>query len=91
LGGLGVIVAALFLLSPALFPWYFSWVAVLLPLVPVTGLLVLSALLPLYYLRFMFAARGDTAFFDTTIVWFEYGPALILIALGVWRERRMAR
>jgi len=86
-----IIVAALFLLSPALFPWYFSWVAVLLPLVPVTGLLVLSALLPLYYLRFMFAARGDTAFFDTTIVWFEYGPALILIALGVWRERRMAR
>jgi alpha-1,6-mannosyltransferase len=52
-----LIVAGVFLLSPTQFPWYYVWMIPFLVIRPRYALLVLSALLPLYYLRFYFQAR----------------------------------
>ena len=73
------IVAALFLLSPTQFPWYYTWLVPLLVLTPQVPLLLLTALLPIYYLRFYFAVRGEAVVFDLGIVWLEYAPVWILI------------
>jgi len=82
------IVAALFLLSPTQFPWYWLWLLPLLAVRPSPGLLVLTATLPLYYLRFRFAALGQAAWFDYGVVWLEYVPVWILLA---WEARRQWR
>lgn len=83
-----LIVAALFLLSPAQFPWYYLWVIPFMTISPRLSLLVLNALLPLYYLRFYFLAHGQAETFDHLIVWFEYVPVWVLI---VWEWTRPER
>lgn len=82
------LVAALFLLSPAQFPWYGLWFVPLLALRPRWSLLWLTALLPLYYLRFYFSARGQVTVFDHGIVWVEYVPVWLLLAREWYRVRR---
>lgn len=82
------LVAGLFLLSPAQFPWYALWFIPLLALRPRWSLLWLSALLPLYYLRFYFSARGKVAVFDHGIVWVEYVPVWLLMAREWYRVQR---
>jgi hypothetical protein len=74
-------VAALFLLSPTQFPWYYIWMLPLLAIRPRASLLSLTVLLPLYYLRFYFKARGNEGVFDNGIVWIEYAPVWLLL---VW-------
>ena len=66
-----LIAAALVLLSPTQFPWYYLWVLPLLVIKPRFSLLLLGALLPLYYLRFYYAARDNVGVFDYYIVWLE--------------------
>ncbi len=78
-------VAALFLLSPTQFPWYYLWMLPLLALVPLQSLLLLTALLPLYYLRFYLEGHGLVNLFDYWIVWLEYLPVLALMAYQ-WRR-----
>ena len=86
------VVAALFLLSPTGYPWYFVWLAPLLAVVPVTGLLALTVMLPLYYLRFYFAERGQAEVFDTYVVWLEFAPVyLLLLAQALGRVGRQVR
>jgi hypothetical protein len=46
---------------------------------PRFSLLLLTALLPLYYLRFRFVALDRVGVFDHGIVWLEYGPVWILL------------
>jgi hypothetical protein len=86
------VAAAAFLLSPTQFPWYYLWVLPFLVLRPRLSLLLLTALLPLYYLRFHCqalelagAATGAVWFFDYGIVWLEYLPVLALLAVEWWR------
>jgi hypothetical protein len=79
--------AALFLLSPAQFPWYFLWVLPFLVLRPRFSLLLFTALLPLYYLRFHLKARGAAAWFDHGVVWIEFVPVWILLAWEGWRSQ----
>lgn len=67
---------ALFLLSPTQFPWYYVWVAPLLCLFPSRGLILATALLPLYYLYFHLAPRGLAHVQIYGVVW--------LIWLPVW-------
>lgn len=81
------ITAGLFMLGPTQFPWYYLWMLPMLALWPSPGLLVLSATLPLYYLRFWLAAEGRADLFDDWLVWLEYLPAWALLA---W-EARSAR
>ena len=72
-------VTAMFMLSPVQFPWYFLWLLPLLALRPSPALLLLTATLPLYYLKFHYAARGDAAFFHYRIVWVEFAPVWVLL------------
>ncbi len=74
-----LVVAALFLLSPTQFPWYYIWMLPLLAIRPRASLLSLTVLLPLYYLRFYFDARGNVDVFDNGIVWIEYVPVWCLL------------
>ncbi len=77
------VVATLLLVSPAQFPWYFTWILPLLAAVPFAPLLALTATLPMYYLRFHFAAAGDARTFDNVVVFLEWVPVwgLLLRAL----------
>jgi alpha-1,6-mannosyltransferase len=69
-----LVLAALFMLSPTQFPWYFLWVIPFLVIRPRFSLLLLGASLPIYYLRFYFKAHGCSQIFDNYIVWLEYVP-----------------
>lgn len=83
------IVAAAFLLSPTQFPWYYLWFLPLLALAPRFSLLLLTALLPLYYLRFYFDLKGMVEWFDYGIVWVEFLPvwALLIRETCIGRRR----
>ena len=82
-----LIIAALFLLSPTQFPWYYLWFLPFLTIHPRTSLLLLTALLPLYYLRFHFKAINSVEAFDLGIVWIEYVPVWLLL-IWEWYESR---
>ena len=69
-------IGALLLLSPTQCPWYYGWLAILLPLFPMRGFLVLTATLPLYYIYFHLAARDMAE-------WFRYG-VVVAIWLPAW-------
>jgi hypothetical protein len=60
------VVAALFLLSPTQYPWYTIWLTPLLCLYPQRGLVLLTVLMPIYYLRFNHQIPID--FFNDVIV-----------------------
>jgi hypothetical protein len=86
-----LVIAALFLLSPTQFPWYYVWLAPFLALCPSFALLALTAALPLYYLRFYFDARDQVALFDYGIVWLEYLPIMALLIVEWIAMRRHSR
>lgn len=85
------IAAALFLLSPTQFPWYYLWLLPMLVLAPSNALLWLTALLPLYYLKFYLDARGQVDFFHNRIVWVEFAPVWLLLGREWWSRRRGRR
>jgi uncharacterized membrane protein len=85
------LVAALFLLSPTQYPWYTIWLAPLLCLYPQRGLLLLTALLPIYYLRFYFDARDQTELFDQYIVWLQYLPVYVLLLIDYFLPNQEPR
>jgi hypothetical protein len=75
-------VAALFLLSPTQFPWYYTWVVPLLALRPRWSLLAYTALLPLYYLYYVHDRHGPW-------IWVEHVPVWLLLTLeSILRTRR---
>ncbi len=80
------VTAAMFLLGPAGFPWYFSWLAVLLVACPMRPLLWLTALLPLYELRFVFEDLGNAMPFHDWIVWAEFGPVWLGLSWMAWKR-----
>lgn len=84
------VVAALFLLSPAQFPWYAVWLLPLLALRPVPALLLLTPLLALYPLRFYFLAQGDLTRFDHGLVWLIWLPVWAALAWQ-FRPRSLGR
>lgn len=82
------IVAAIFLLSPTQFPWYFLWVMPFLALQPTPSMLLLSATLLIYYLRYYFEGIARVEVFDQGIVWLEYVPVWCLLILECARIRK---
>jgi hypothetical protein len=85
--------AVLFFLSPTQFPWYYLWLLPFLALRTSFALLLLTALMPIYYLRFYFEARQATDIFDDWIVWLQYGPAWFLLIYKAlqsnsWRDAK---
>lgn len=87
----GLIATATFLLSPAQFPWYFLWVAPFLPILPLSGLIVLTATLPLYYVAFHYFSFGTIETFKSSIVWLIWCPAWILLSLDLILSTLRAR
>jgi hypothetical protein len=93
--------AALFLIGPLGFPWYFVWCVPLLPFARARSWFLLPALLMVYYLRFWFQYRHqqlgfpseESALqsFDSVVVTAEF--ALFFLALGLetvygkWRKQ----
>jgi alpha-1,6-mannosyltransferase len=80
------IVAALFLLSPTQLPWYWLWMLPMLVVRPSPGLLLLTATLPLYYVRFPLRELGYSNWFNHGVVWLQFGPSLLLLAWEAWRR-----
>ena len=78
-------VIALFLLSPAQFPWYGTWALVFLPFWPLAGLIGLTVFLPLYYASFHFVASGEYGGIARWLVWLEWVPIWLLLAFDVHR------
>ncbi|MEM9044534.1 MAG: hypothetical protein AAGC81_07545 [Pseudomonadota bacterium] len=86
--GVVVVSALLVLLGPTGYPWYYAWLLPFLCLTPNRGLLLLGALLPLYYLRFAMVDWGIGHHFDAWIVWIEFLPPLALITWDMTRRAR---
>ena len=84
-----LVVAAIFLLSPTQYPWYYVWLVPFLAIRPRFSLLLLTVLLPLYYLRFYLNARDQAAIFDRAIVWVEYVPVWLLLIREWYAGRRV--
>ncbi|MFI5324138.1 MAG: hypothetical protein ACHQ6U_11580, partial [Thermodesulfobacteriota bacterium] len=82
------IIAFVFLISPTEFPWYYTWLLPFLCLQPRYSLLILTAMLPLYYLRYYLEPRGELSAFTNVVVWFEFVPVWMLLLLEWWRGRR---
>jgi hypothetical protein len=76
-----LIVAALFLISPTQFPWYYTWMVPLLVIRPKVSLLIYPLLLPLYQLQYL----------GGYIVYIEHIPILILFMLEmkgvIWKDQ----
>ncbi len=85
-----LIVAAQFLLSPAQFPWYATWVFILLPFVPLTGLLAITVTIPLYYISFVFAAQHTYELFNGWVLWVIWVPVWLLLMRDGLKWRRDA-
>lgn len=93
-GSLGIhrkallIIGGAFLLSPAQFPWYYTWLLPFLCVAPSPGFLALTALLPLYYLQYYFPpTAGEAGIFGSAVVWVEFVPVWALLAWEWWRFR----
>lgn len=79
------IVAFAFLVSPTQFPWYYTWLIPLLAIKPRFSLLLFTALLPLYYLRYYFEPREQLEIFSNVIIWIEFVPVWVLL---IWEWRK---
>jgi hypothetical protein len=82
------VVAALFVLSPTQYPWYYIWLLPFLALNPNAPLILYTALLSLYYLRPYFTSQSMKSIFDHGIVWLEHGPVLVLLVRQWWVGRK---
>lgn len=79
------IAAGLFLVIPTQFPWYFTWLLPLLALYPVRGLVLLTPLLPLYYMQYYLGPRGLGEYQGGLVVWIEFVPVWTLLLMDrVW-------
>lgn len=86
-----LIVGGAFLLIPAQFPWYYTWLLPFLCVAPSPGFLALTALLPLYYLQYCFPPHvGETGIFGNAVVWAEFVPVWALL-LWEWRRFRASK
>ena len=79
------LIAAMIFLSPTGYPWYFIWLAPLLPFVPLPAVLALFVLAPFYWLRFQL---GDEALiYQWGVVSVAFGIPLILFAHAYFQRR----
>ncbi|MYH39542.1 MAG: hypothetical protein F4154_00870 [Candidatus Dadabacteria bacterium] len=87
-----LVIGGAFLLSPAQFPWYYTWLLPFLCVALSPGFLALTALLPLYYLQYYFPSHPEEmGMFRNAVVWMEFGPVWALLAWEWWRFRASRR
>lgn len=85
------IIAITFFISPTQFPWYYIWMLPFLTFIPYKPLLLLTVLMPLYYLRYYYEPRGEYDFYYQYIVWLEYLPALVWLGYDLISKKFMNR
>lgn len=83
-----IIATTLFYLSPAQFPWYAAWFLPFAAALANRPLLLASALLPIYYLFFPFAAAGRL---DAFLFGVAFLHAVPVLAWLTWRHARRRR
>lgn len=70
-----LVVAAVFLLSPAQFPWYYGWIVPLLVFWPAPALLAYTLFLPLFHLTPQ----------HPWLIWLQHGPFWLILG---WEAHR---
>ncbi len=85
-----MIMAFAFLISPTQYPWYYTWLLPFLTIIPRYSLLILTALLPLYYLRYYLEPRGHLEIFTNYIVWIEFVHVWIML-FWEWKRSKLTR
>lgn len=83
-----LITGALFMLSPTQFPWYYVWILPWITIAPRYSMLILTVMLPMYYLKFYYQAIDHVDFFHNRLVWVEYAPTLGLIIWEFYLYRK---
>ncbi len=83
-----IVTASIFLLSPAGFPWYSTWLAPLLVLALNWPVLSLTVFLPMYYIRLYLLQHDQEQLFDNAIIWIEYMPVWGLIFYQYYKSLR---
>lgn len=76
----------LFLLSPTGYPWYLIWFLPFLAMRPYMPLLLLTALLPLYDLRYPMQQANMTELFNSLIIPLQFLPVFLLMAVKWAKE-----
>lgn len=82
-----IVIAAILLLGPTLYPWYYTWMVPFLVIAPSTAMLAFTVVLPLYRLQFHPWFQDNSWLFTEIVVWLEQGPIFLLLFLE-WRARR---
>lgn len=83
---MAVTLAMLFFLLPTGNPWYYTWVVLFIPFLPLRALIVFSVLVMAYYLDFYFTYHhAESAF--VFVRWIEYGVFFIVLGGELWRRR----
>ncbi len=86
-----LIIGGAFLLVPAQFPWYYTWLLPFLCVAPSPGFLALTALLPLYYLQYYFPHHPEQGgIFRDAVIWAEFAPVWAML-LWEWRRFRASK
>lgn len=83
-----VVSFALFLLSPAQFPWYFVWVAPFLVFYPLWGFVVLMPFMAFYYLGFYFNTLDEIRDYKFLLSFLIWLPVWGLLAYELLNHRR---
>ncbi|MGI9477109.1 MAG: hypothetical protein ACR2PI_10425 [Hyphomicrobiaceae bacterium] len=78
------------LLSPAQFPWYAAWVMPFMVVAPLYGVLVMTALMPLYYTRFYFQLIDQSWIYQDILVFTIWLPVWTILAVE-WRRSAAGR
>jgi len=85
-----VTTGVLLFLSPTGYPWYLYWVLIFLPFVPSYGFALLSATVPLYYVRYAMGEQGIYHWYENLVVPLQFGLPLLLISYEIYRRDRHA-
>ncbi len=84
-----LLIAALLLLSPSVFPWYLTWLVPFLCFFPSPALLLwTSTVLLSYHVLVDYNALG-VWYYDARLVWLEYLPVYGLLLWRGWRGYRL--
>lgn len=78
-----------YFLSPTGYPWYATWVFMLLPFVPSYGAAAMTLTLPLYYSRYYFEAINQSAIFNNILVPIEFSIPILILAFEFTVKRKM--
>lgn len=83
---IAITLAILFFLLPTGNPWYYTWVLLFTPFLPLRALVLFSVLVFAYYLDFYFTYHDARSMF-VLVRWIEYGLFYSILGVELWRRR----